>query len=202
MSITTGAELATAVANWMARADLTSRIPEFVALAEAKLNRLLRTPQMETKVTFAINGEYVALPTGFLEARSFVLDSDPFTALMVLPPETQSGYLIAGSGVPAYYSVVGSNFHFAPIPAATYNATLVYYAAPTTVSTGGSAQNWLLTANPDLYLYGTLVEAAAYLPDESKARGWADAYGMALDQVKRQGARTRWSGGSMATRPG
>ena len=34
MAITTGATLATAIGNWLARADLSSRIPEFVALAD------------------------------------------------------------------------------------------------------------------------------------------------------------------------
>ena len=39
MAIGTYAELQTAVANWLDRDDLTDRIPEFIALAEAKMNR-------------------------------------------------------------------------------------------------------------------------------------------------------------------
>ena len=42
MAIGTYAELKTAVANWLDRDDLTDRIPEFIALAEAKMNRNLR----------------------------------------------------------------------------------------------------------------------------------------------------------------
>ena len=33
MAITTYAELQAAAANWLVRADLTARIPEFIALA-------------------------------------------------------------------------------------------------------------------------------------------------------------------------
>jgi hypothetical protein len=57
MAISTYAELQTAAANWLGRADLTSRIPEFVALAEAKFNRTLRIRDMITKdAAFSITG--------------------------------------------------------------------------------------------------------------------------------------------------
>ena len=42
MAISTFAELKTAAANWLDRSDLTDRIPEFIALAEARFNRILR----------------------------------------------------------------------------------------------------------------------------------------------------------------
>ena len=42
MAINTYATLQTAVANWLDRSDLTDRIPEFIALAEARMNRTLR----------------------------------------------------------------------------------------------------------------------------------------------------------------
>ena len=46
MSITTYAELKTAIASWLNRDDLTSVIPDFIALTEAALNRDLRHLQM------------------------------------------------------------------------------------------------------------------------------------------------------------
>ena len=42
MAIGTYSELQTAVANWLDRDDLTDRIQEFIALAEARMNRILR----------------------------------------------------------------------------------------------------------------------------------------------------------------
>ena len=49
MAISTYTELQTAVANWLDRDDLTARIPEFIALTEARFNRLLRVRSMETE---------------------------------------------------------------------------------------------------------------------------------------------------------
>ena len=51
MAIGTFAQLKTAAANWLDRSDLTDRIPEFIALAEARFNRILRTRDMETVST-------------------------------------------------------------------------------------------------------------------------------------------------------
>jgi len=51
MAISTFAELKTAAANWLDRSDLTDRIPEFIALAEARFNRILRIRDMETVST-------------------------------------------------------------------------------------------------------------------------------------------------------
>ena len=47
MAIGTYSELQTAVANWLTRADLTSRIPEAIAMAEAEFNDTLRHRNME-----------------------------------------------------------------------------------------------------------------------------------------------------------
>lgn len=196
MAITTGAELATAVANWLGRADLSSRVPEFVRLSEAKMNRELRTPEMITKdATYSITGEYVAVPTGFLEAKAFMLNTTPRRPILFMPDDNQVSSYSTGSSYPLYFSVVGGNFRFAPIPDATYTATLTYYKAPATNSTGSTEHNWLLDNHPDLCLYGALLEAAGYLQDDQRVSVWAQAYSLALDQLRRQGARMQLGNG-------
>lgn len=40
------ATLKTAIASWLARADLTAAIPDFIQLAETRFNRELRVRQM------------------------------------------------------------------------------------------------------------------------------------------------------------
>ena len=55
MSITTYAELKSAIANWLLRDDLTSVIPDFIALAEADMNRAIRHWRMEKRSTAEID---------------------------------------------------------------------------------------------------------------------------------------------------
>ena len=201
MAITTGATLATAVANWLARADLTSRIPEFVQLAEAKLFRDLRTPEMITKdAAFSITGEYVAVPTGFLEAKAFMLNAAPRRALIYMPDDAQVDTYQTSNSAPVYFNVVGTNFRFAPVPNTTVTATLTYYKAPATCSTGSTEHNRLLDSHPDIYLYGALLEASGYIQDDPRVQLWAQAYAIALQQLKTQGARMQWGGNGMTVR--
>jgi hypothetical protein len=48
VSISNYDELKTAVANWLERSDLTSRIPEFIAFGEDRIGTDLRIRAMET----------------------------------------------------------------------------------------------------------------------------------------------------------
>ena len=67
MAITSYAELQTAMANWLIRDDLTNRLPEFIDLFEAEVNRRLRIQDMETRATATLTSgsDYLALPTDF-----------------------------------------------------------------------------------------------------------------------------------------
>ena len=65
MAIGTFDELKTAVANWLGRDDLTDRIPEFIALAEGRMNRTIFARAQEVRATATLTAEdaYTALPT-------------------------------------------------------------------------------------------------------------------------------------------
>jgi hypothetical protein len=209
MAITTYTELQAAAANWLARSDLTSRIPEFIALCEAKLQRELRARDMETRNEgFTITGEYTAVPNDFIEARSFMLQINPRMALKFMPIETQTDEFttaagFGGQGVFAsgqsFYCVVGKFFRFAPVPTTNVPATLTYYAKFPPLG-ALTATNWVLTDHPDAYLYGTLLEAGAFLQDDARLPTWKQGYDMAVSAIKKVGDRGRWGGNAMASR--
>ena len=56
MAFTTYSELKTTVANYLGRSDLTSVIPDFIRLAETRLQRELRTRQMLNSATASMTG--------------------------------------------------------------------------------------------------------------------------------------------------
>ena len=76
MSISTYSELKTSIANWLNRDDLTSVIPDFIALNEADMDRRIRHWRMEQRATATIDTRYTALPSDFMEAVRFHLDVD------------------------------------------------------------------------------------------------------------------------------
>lgn len=200
MAISTYAELKTAVGSWLNRADLTSRIPEFIFNAHASIFRTLRVREMETvDPAFSITGEYVALPATWCETRSIYLNTSPKRQLSYMDPDAQTFLFSSGTGVPTYYTVVGSNFRFGPVPSGTYTATLVYYAKPAQMTADGDT-NWLLTANPDVYLFRALIEAQGFLQDPQQAQTWAAAYSNARGELNAQSSRAKFGGNGMAVR--
>ena len=69
MSITNYAELQLSIAGWSKRTNLTDRVPNFITLAEAQLNRDLRTRQMADYYTRTTNQNIISLPDDYLAAE-------------------------------------------------------------------------------------------------------------------------------------
>ena len=173
MAISTYSELQTAVANWLDRTDLTSRIPEFVTLAEATFNRRLRVREMLTRDdSFTVDSRYKDLPTNFAGVRQFILQRDRPVNLDSLSPDrvVHERQRFTSSGVPIYYSIIGTSFEFVPTPSDTYTATLLYYQKVPDLATNST--NWLLDSHPDLYLWGTLAAAEPYIHNDERIVTW------------------------------
>jgi hypothetical protein len=206
MALSTYGELKTSVAAWMARADLTTTIPDFVTLCHKQLMRDLRGHLRLQKrdTAFSVTSEYVACPTDFLELVSMHCNSsNPKFAVQFMDSDTGTNRYQAIAGVPAYVSLVGSasnveNFKFSPPPSGTYTMTLEYYASLPFFASD-AATNWILTDHPDLYLYGSLVQGSGYLEKPMIDRAKA-GYDMALGSCMGAGRRTRWGGNSMTVR--
>jgi hypothetical protein len=76
------------IADWLARADLTTQIPTFIALAEARINRELRTRQMQTTTTGALSSNELTLPDDFRGVQSFRLSyGGTYNEVFPLAPE-------------------------------------------------------------------------------------------------------------------
>lgn len=185
MAISTYDDLVTSVGKWLERDDLTARVPDFIALAEAQMNRLLRVRPMETRASSTLNtsDEFFAVPVDFLEEKSVsILDGTSSWDLDPQPPEV----LDAGQCAPArprQYALVGDSFHVSPTPDKTYTTRLTYYAR--IPSLGPTQQtNWLLAKAPDAYLYGALTHAAPYLEDDTGSAGtFAQLFSAAISSL-------------------
>lgn len=189
-------------ANYLARGDLASFIPGFVEKAQAKINRQVRVQAMETKsASFSITGEYVAVPSDFLEVKHFYLNTNPRKTLARMDAESMSNdYTTADT--PKYFSVEGANFRFAPAPSAATSSTLLYYAKPATLVTTSQETNSLFPTNADLYLYATLLEAESFIQNDPRLAVWKSGYDEALANINSQAKRSSAFGGPMITRVG
>ena len=76
MSITTYAELQSAVGDWLNRDDLSPVVTSFISLAEARINRDLRHRQQETRSALTVGARYVDLPADWLETIRIQIDAN------------------------------------------------------------------------------------------------------------------------------
>ena len=199
MAINTYSTLQTAVANWLDRSDLTDRVPEFIALAEATFNRVLRLRAMETTVadTTPSGSKEDALPTGYLQMREIHLTTTPVVSLAYITPEIM--YRIrAGStsGKPNSYTIVGDNILFGPTPDGAYDYSMTYYKSFDALA-DDTQTNWLVLNAPDLYLYGTLLQAEPFLMNDQRVPLWERGVRQVINDLQNQDDKDRHSGSEM-----
>lgn len=166
MAIIDYTSLQSAVAGYLHRDDLTTSIPDFISLAEARLNRRLRIRAMEQRATGTASSGLIALPTGYRQARSLhVAQGGSYKRIDYVTPERAGLY--PSSGSPSAFTVVGFNIELLPPQDLAYR--LVYYKALNALSAG---QNWLILNAPDVYLYATLLEATPFLKADGRIQVW------------------------------
>jgi hypothetical protein len=186
MALDTFAGLKTTIADYLNRDDLTSIIPSFITLAEAKFNRKLRVRQMVKRANATVDTQYFAFPADFLQAKEFQLNTNPITYLQYVT-QNQGDYgsqnIYISAGKPQYYTIIGSQIEVIPTPDTSYTGELTYYGKIPALSESNTS-NWLLAYAPDLYLYGALLEATPYLKDDERLGTWSSLYTNSLGDIE------------------
>ena len=198
MSIGNYAELQTAVANFMARSDLTNQIPDFITMAEARMSRELETREQEkrSQATLTAGDEYILLPNDFREVREVKINASPTRVLTYYSPSAlDSMYSSNGQGMPEGYSIVGLEMKMRPIPDSAYTSEIVYIGSLPNIST--TTTPTLFIRSPDLYLYGALSEGYAYLLDEARAAQYDQKFTRILEEIKVDEQRSHYGTGSL-----
>lgn len=188
MALATYSDLQASVASWLHRTDLTAIIPDFIVMAEAKMNGDLTARPMEARVTLTcvpgstVTARYVALPTDMLEMKRLTLMNEPATVLEYRSPDElveESSYLLT-AGKPIKFTVIGSNIELAPPPDSAYSLELVYKQQLPALSVSNTT-NWLLTVNPSAYLFASLVASVPYTQNQGNYQLWNAEYQKAIE---------------------
>jgi hypothetical protein len=205
VTITTYATLITAVTEYLARdqdAILIARIPTFVQLAEAKFNRVLLHPQMETRSITTVDTsttapEFISLPSDFQSMRRVRLSGVTGKPRLSFMTQTQlDDYRFSidnVTGQPIYFAIMGTEMELVPTPNENFELEMVYRGNIPALASNST--NWLLTIAPDLYLYGTLLETAPYIKEDSRIAVWGSAFTTVLDQLNIHGGRQSFDSG-------
>jgi hypothetical protein len=80
------------------------------------------------------------------------------------------------------YTVLATEFKFAPVPDGVYTLHMLYYGSPTYLSSTNSSNAFLANC-PDLLLYAALGEAEPYLMNDERLQTWASLYQRGIDSI-------------------
>lgn len=196
MAISTYTELQAAVKSWLHRASLgdsniSDAVPDLITVGEARINREVRSLVQEQRSTSTLSGAYINVPSDLLEIRSvwvttggiaYKLDYATPDALFVMYPDT------SGSGIPKWYTIIGDEIRFGPVPDSGYTVEIWYIKRLSALSSSG---NTLFTNYPDLYLYAALAAAVLYAKDDKRIDVWESQYRMVRDSINSAEERGR-----------
>ena len=208
--------LKAAIAEWLMRKDLEPQIPQFIRLAEAELDTVLRTREMIHRSRTTAKTQYIALPADWKKAKNVqrVADSKALGLMAFDEIDRYRADLKAGrrhndGRGPAFYALVGDTMELAPAPSseAPHEIEMIYYAqvprlrdAKLPGEVGAVDTNWLLQDYPAIYLYGALVHSAPFLKEDERVPVWQNLYQQAVASANQSDADSRFSGAPMTRR--
>lgn len=126
-------------------------------------NDLRLSPQQRLVTGTSVAGQ-ITPPSDFRQVQALIVTTDGVEReLYPVPPiqDTNSQLFV----LPIGYTMVNGVINI--VGAADTDYRLFYYANIPSLS-DAATQNWLILAQPQLYLYGTLLEACIYLRDDQR----------------------------------
>jgi len=208
MAFDSYASLQAEIADYLARNDLTAKIPTFIRLAEAKFNRSLFVRQMEQRATALVytssaEPEYISLPLDFQSMRRVRLSSVSGKPRLDFKSGVQADeYRQANAnvaGMPKYFTVFGDEIELIPTPDADYTIEMIYRKVVPALS-DANPSNWLLACAPDAYLYGALLESAPYIKDDERIAVWTAGLVSVIDGLNGLNALASFNAGPLEMR--
>ena len=183
MAITDWATLKAAVQLYCARSDTTfgNAVGDFVSQAEDRIyngvgekgdplySEPLRSDAMVTRSTISMTSGEGTIPSSSLGVRTLSRLSDMVGLDPLSPDAFERRLAVPDTGNPRWYVVEGTNIRTAP-SGYTGDFRILYYAKPTGISSSNTT-NAVLTAHPNIYLFGTLFHAFTFLQNCDAANG-------------------------------
>jgi hypothetical protein len=174
--ITDYPSLVAAVEEYLARDDLQSYVPIFVQQAEGRFNTDLKVVDMH-KSTGALDlaAGAIAVPADFIDWVAVEWTppaNSPQRPLMLRYVEADSPEFRTRhrpNGPAQFYTVLAGKVRV--MPAAAGKLEVTYYGRIPPL-TAAAPKNWLIAKAPEVYLYGTLMEAALFQKDEERSAQW------------------------------
>lgn len=194
MALDTYANLITSIGDWLERSDTDTLAPDWIALAEAHMNRRLRVSPMITRASAVLSDEYSQAPSDFLQPITMRLAAGDKRLLQFFTKAQIDEFKAAygETGTPQAYALVGDSFEYAPVPGSDVTVNLTYYARIPALTVSNTS-NWVLARYPDAYLHGALLMAGIYYADDGLQQAHGTMFNSALDRIEAEDVRSTFA---------
>ena len=199
-TITNYATLQSAIADYLNRADLTAQIQTFIQFCEADLNTRLRSREMIVNATATSDGQFVALPSDWLEAINMMIVGGQSPLRYITPDEADTIIKAQTYTSTRFYSMTTGVIELVPPAVDDITIDMVYYGKIPALS-DAITTNWLLTKAPDVYLYGALTHAAPFLMDDQRMAVFSQIYLARVQSLQDESQKALHSGSPLISRP-
>ena len=208
--------LQNAIADFLDRPDLEVQVNLFIQLAEAQINRDMRTHKMICKgqTVGSRRDNFIPLPDGWLEGRNvevITLKENPDDPPNLIDDQTvQASYQSPDAidqlkeqniqwrpNAGCHYTYYGNVIELYPAPGTDFRVVMEYYERLTPLSVGNPT-NHLILSDPDVYLYGALIHSAPFLRDDPRLAIWGQMYGSAVAKLNSTSEKAMTSGSRLS----
>lgn len=175
-------DLQDSIKDWLNRSDPTviARIPTFIYLAERKMFRRYRAPNNEKTILIqmranpnppdeVILSDEFDIPDDYLETLTLQMNGKPLVRKSLSEIQNRkfvaSGTTFAGTiqGEPKFFARERGIITVWPFPVGNQDIDWIYYCDLSGELVIGTDDNDILRTAPDLYLYGSLLQAQPFL---------------------------------------
>lgn len=179
-------DLQAAIARHFHRSDLTTVIPDMIALAEAAVFRDVYPQTTELVVSGTTLNGYVQMPADFAVLKKLTVTTGSRTRSLeyIELPEHST----ETNPAPGYYTFEAGKLRV--FGTGTGQAYTLHYIPSMEPLSDTVSTNWLLEKAPDLYLYASCLEVAKYIRDDAEAVKLLTLVTSLTDSVRRMIERT------------
>lgn len=190
MAISTYAELQTAITDFMARNDVSGRAADFIALGEARLNRLLGVVATTATLTGTIGSNELDISSLSVQEPQNLYVTYGESELFLIPRALGTYTTTTIQGRPSIWALEAQKIKL-DRPQETADSFRFTYLGRFALS-DAAPTNEFLTNNPDLYLAASIVWGCTYTKDPAISL-WKSSLDEFVAEVSAENARKKRS---------
>lgn len=178
-------------------AETISNMDRFLRIVESRVNRRLRVRKMSVRATVPLleDQEHYGLPedfAGFRDVKVYDPDTPKTKVTLNYLIPNQMNALSGIEDVGDYYTIVADQIQILP-PKKDWLMEILYYQRLLPLSTTNK-ETWLSRLNPDVYVFGLLVEISSFTKDSEAKKAWDDRFKESVVDLVLEDKDDRWSG--------